>query len=107
MEVKEMNKRKISILMCIIGLIIIIVVAVVVELNKEQKLKEYEFAIKTIENAANDCVSDKKCNSGKITLKELYDKKYLKRQINPNTNEYFNEQSYVTYPELSFYVIDK
>lgn len=101
-----MNKRKLSVLISFVGIVILIVVGVVIELFKEQKSNEYEIAIGNIETAAMSCVKAKKCRMGKITLDELYDKGFLDKEINPNTNDYFNGKSYITYPELSFYIVD-
>lgn len=99
-----MNKRLISILITFIGLIIIIVICTIVEIVDEKKNEKYDIVVNDITNASKECVKDKKCNEGKITLKELYDKKYLEKQTNPKTDKYFNKNSYIDYPDLSFYI---
>ena len=51
---------------------------------------------KYIIEAAKKCKIEKECNNDTITLKELYDLKYLEKQVNPVTKEYYSEDAYVT-----------
>lgn len=102
-----MNKHKLSLIISVGGILLLIFIATVLELNKTSKEKEYKFAVKTIETATIKCINDKKCEIGKITVKELIDKKYLVKLKNPNTKDYFNEKSYMVYPDLAFYDVEE
>ncbi len=99
----KMNKRKLALIISVAGIFVLVFVATVMELNRIQKEKEYNYALNTIETATIKCINDSKCEMGKITLKELKDKKYLEDIKNPNTNEFFSDESYMVYPDLSFY----
>lgn len=61
--------------------------------NKKLLLVEEKYIIEK----ARDCVNQKKCSAekGTITLKELYDLKYLEPQVNRTTKEKYNELSYI------------
>lgn len=50
---------------------------------------------KYIIEKAKDCINQKKCSNDTITLKELYEKGFLERQVNRVTKEFYNEESYV------------
>ena len=67
--------------------------------------REYNFALKTIETATIKCINDSKCEMGKITIGQLQKEEYLEEIINPNTGEAFSEDSYMVYPDLSFYEV--
>ncbi len=99
-----MNKTLVVSLMSFIGIIIIIVICTIVQINSDKQEEIYNKTIKTITQASIECVKEKKCKNKKITLKELYNNKYLEKQINPKTKKEFNKNSYILYPELSFYV---
>lgn len=100
-----MNKRKLALIIAAAGIFILIFVATVMELNKMQKEREYNFALKTIETATIKCINDSKCEMGKITIGQLQKEEYLEEIINPNTGEAFSEDSYMVYPDLSFYEV--
>ncbi len=100
-----MNKRKLAIIISVAGIFILIFAATVMELNKMQKEREYNYALKTIETATIKCINDNKCEMGKITIGELKELKYLEDVINPNTNKPFTDKSYMVYPDLSFYEV--
>ena len=63
---------------------------------------------KRITEAAFKCVNEHNCDNYPVTLKQLYDNKYLTNEINPVTKEYYNENSYVTIKEdkLTFVVVN-
>lgn len=52
---------------------------------------------KYIIERAEKCINEDKCKSDKVTLKELQALNYIKKEVNPVTKEYYNEESYVTY----------
>lgn len=91
---KNMNKWIIfATIIIIFGLIIGVTTYKVVDNHNDKLLLVKE---KYIVETAKKCQIEKKCNNDTITLKELYDLKYLEKQINPVTKEYYSEESYVT-----------
>lgn len=89
-----MNKWIISTTIIIIfGLIIGVTSFKVVNKHNDKLLLVEEKYI--IENAKK-CKMKKKCNNDNITLKELYDLKYLEKQVNPVSKEYYSLDAYVT-----------
>ena len=52
---------------------------------------------KYIIEMAEKCINEYKCKSDKVTLKELEEFDYIKKEVNPVTKEYYNEKSFVTY----------
>ena len=63
---------------------------------------------KKIIESAKKCINEKKCNQGKITLKELYDLNYLDVLVNKVTKEYYNDKSYAYIDEEKelFIIVD-
>lgn len=76
----------------IIGLIFGTTIYKVMKTHNDNLLKVSE---KFIIEHAKDCYNEKRCTNETVTLKELYDLKYLARQANPVTKEYYKEESYV------------
>ena len=91
---KSMNKWIISTTIIIIfGLIIGVTSFKVVNKHNDKLLLVEE---KYIIEKAKECKMEKKCNNDNITLKELYDLKYLEKQVNPVSKEYYSLDAYVT-----------
>lgn len=91
---KSMNKWIISATIIIIfGLVIGVTSFKVVDNHNDKLLLVEE---KYIIEAAKKCKIEKECNNDTITLKELYNLKYLEKQVNPVTKEYYSEDAYVT-----------
>lgn len=89
-----MNKWIISTTIIIIfGLIIGVTSFKVVNKHNDKLLLVEE---KYIIEKAKKCKMEKKCNNDNITLKELYDLKYLEKQVNPVSKEYYSLDAYVT-----------
>lgn len=72
---------------------------IVINHNEKVLLVEEKYIIET----AKKCLNEKKCSGNTITLKELYDLDYMKRQVNEVTKEYYNENSYVLQKEDNTY----
>ncbi len=88
-----MNKWIISgTILFVVSLITIATTVKVVDIHNEKLLLVESKYI--IENAKK-CINEKKCNKDKITLKNLYELKYIDKQVNEVTKEYYNEESYV------------
>lgn len=90
-----MNTNKIIIYISIITFIFVITVPSVISVNKKHKDDLYKSITLKIEESAKKCSIQKKCLNKKIFLKELYDYKYIDKQINPYTKKYISEDSYV------------
>ena len=89
-----MNKWIISTTIIIIfGLVIGVTSFKVVNKHNDKLLLGEE---KYIIEKAKKCKMEKKCNNDNITLKELYDLKYLEKQVNPVSKEYYSLDAYVT-----------
>lgn len=89
-----MNKWIISTTIIIIfGLIIGVTSFKVVNKHNDKLLLVEE---KYIIEKAKECKMEKKCNNDNITLKQLYDLKYLEKQVNPVSKEYYSLDAYVT-----------
>ena len=91
-----MNRNKIIINTTIISIVIIVLIPTLYTIIKRHNDRLIEVSTKRITEAAKKCYEDEKCKNEKITLKELYDNKYLKKESNPITKEYYNEESFVT-----------
>ena len=71
--------------------------------NEKLTLVETKYIIET----ARKCINEHKCkDKNNVTLKELYDLKYLDKQVNSVTKEYYNENSYVKYSNSEYVFID-
>ncbi len=91
-----MVKKKINFWYIFIGLIIIIlIVAFYKNINNHHK-QEYKVVNKKILESAKKCYLKGDC-TGEITLKDLYDKKYLETQIDPVTKENMKENICIKY----------
>ena len=89
-----MNKWIISTTIIIIfGLVIGVTSFKVVNKHNDKLLLVEE---KYIIEKAKECKMEKKCNNDNITLKQLYDLKYLEKQVNPVSKEYYSLDAYVT-----------
>ena len=90
-----MNRNKVIINITIVAIILIILIPTVYNMIKTHNDRLIKVTEKRIEEAAKDCYLKDICKDNKITLKVLYDNKYLEKESNPITKEYYNEESYV------------
>ena len=90
-----MNRNKIIINTTMIGIVLIVLIPTLYTIIKRHNNRLLEVSNKRIVEAAKKCYEDEKCKNEKITLKELYDNKYLKKESNPITKRFYNEKSYV------------
>lgn len=88
-----MNKNKVIICTTIIALILIIGCPTIYKVIKNHNNKLYTITEKRIIEAAKKCWNENKCTNDEITLKELYDNKYLEREADPVTKKYYSENS--------------
>ena len=100
-----MNKKKIALIITLIGLIIIICVATVLNILREEKEKKYNYEINRIVSTFKTCIKENKCEKENTTLKVLYEKMDVEEFIDPYTSKPFDENSYIVISTYEF--IDK
>ena len=99
---KDMNTNKITIIGTIIAIILIISIPTIYKVVKDHNEHLYLVVEEKIIEGAKKCFYDNVCTNNEITLKELYDNKYLSQISDPVTKEYYNEKSYVKRNDKSF-----
>ena len=90
-----MKINKIIIISSIIVIILIIGIPTTYKVIKNHNQNLYKVVEDKIIEKAKECYYAEKCLDEKITLKELYDNKYLDKVSDPITKEYYNDKSYV------------
>lgn len=100
-----MNKKKISLIITLFGLIIIVCVATILKVIEVEKEKKYNYEIDRIISTFKTCIKENKCEKENTTLKVLYEKMDVEEFINPYTSEPFDENSYIVISTYEF--IDK
>lgn len=90
-----MSTNKKTIIISIIVILIITIIPTVYKVVKNHQNNLYQVVEEKIINSAKKCYYDNKCLNDKITLKELYELKYLDKVSNPISKEYYNESSYI------------
>ena len=90
-----MKSNKIIVISSIIIIILIIAIPTTYKVIKNHNQNLYKVVEDKIIEKAKECYYDQKCLEDKITLKELYDNKYLDKMSDPITKEYYNENSYI------------
>ncbi len=90
-----MKTNKIIVISSIIIIILIIGIPTTYKVIKNHNQNLSKVVEDKIIEKAKECYYDKKCLNEKITLKELYDNKYLAKISDPISKEYYNENSYV------------
>ncbi len=99
-----MNNNKIIIFIAIIALILIIGVPTILKVRERHNDALYNALDNQIIEAAKKCVNDNKCKEDEnIYLKDLYKNKYLKKLVDPITDEYIKESTYVDPMDYKIY----
>lgn len=101
-----MNKNILIIALTIVGIIIIITLATLLKIKENRISSKYDFIIDNFIYFSKKCVEEEKCTDNVVTLKELYKNKYIEKEINPKTNEYFNDKSYIKILDYSFVIVE-
>ena len=91
----ERKTNKTIIFGTIIAIILIVVGFSAFQVNKAHQEKLYSVMQNKIIGQALRCYNEEQCQETTISLKDLYEKKYLETVINPVNSEYVNENSYV------------
>lgn len=95
------NKR--TVIITIIIIIILIVVPTTYKVFKNHNDNLYKVVFAKITNSAKKCYLEDKCLEDKISLKTLYELKYLNEKVSdPISKEIYNENSYVKRDGLTF-----
>lgn len=99
-----MNKDRVVIYTTIIAIILIIGCPTIYKVVKNHNQKLYTITEKRIIEAAKKCWNEDECSGDTITLKDLYNNKYLKKQSDPVTKKYYSEDSkIIKKEEIKFY----
>lgn len=96
------NIDKIILLTAMLVFILIITSATIIKIKTNEINREYDYLVSSFVHYAVVCKEEKKCLNENVTLKELYDNDYIDKKINPKTDEYFNENSYVNISKKEF-----
>ncbi len=100
-------KNKTIILITILTVVISICIATSWKVNKRHLQREVEVVEKRIIEGAIDCYNKNDCTGNKITLKNLINKGYAKKEINPKTKTYYDLNSYVIYENNKYDFVGK
>lgn len=99
-----MTKNKGVIYITVIALLLIISLPTIYKVINNHNQKLYEVTEKRIIEAAKKCWNESKCEGEEITLNTLYELKYLKREADPVTKKYYdNESKIIKKEEIKFY----
>ena len=99
-------KKRIIIVISLIGIILIITLATVLKIKETDTQNKYQFIIDNFIFYSKKCIQEQKCNNNIVTIKELYDLGYIEKQINPKTNKYFNDKSYIKILNYDFVLVE-
>lgn len=101
-----MNRNKTIIYITVVALVLIILIPTIYTIVKKHNDRLINVTYKRIEEATRECYLDGKCMDEKTTLKKLYENDYLKKESDPITKEYYNEESYVERKDKKFKFIE-
>lgn len=85
--------KKTLCLLSVIACLLIITIPTIYKVIKDHQTKLYDVLEKEIIEASEKCWNKGDCEADTITLKELYDLKYLEKQIDPVTKKVYKEDS--------------
>lgn len=101
-----MEKRKIALIITIVGLTVIILSAILLKVSDSVKETDTTILKAKILSAAKECITDKKCPTENIELSFLIENGYISDDIKEELKEY-TEDSFLNYPSRSVYLIEK
>ncbi len=85
-----MEKKRTNLIYVFLGVLIILFGLAAYKSLEKHHEKEYQVLNSRILESAKDCYLKEDC-TGEITIKDLYNKKYLDKQIDPVTKEDVDE----------------
>lgn len=93
-----MGKRsKILLLSTITAIILVILVISTIKVYKNHIESLYLVVESKIEESAQKCFLESKCDGKETTLSKLIELKYIEKQINPISKEYVSENLKITF----------
>lgn len=104
--VKKISKANKFIMILFLIVLCILLIFTMYKLNKKHEEKLYNVLYSKIKYQANKCFLKKECERD-ITLKELYEKKYLEIQYDPITKEELNKEIKIKILDKDIKIIDK
>ncbi len=90
-----MVSNKFIFYLSLIAILLIIAIPTISKINEKHIERLFIVETSKISEKALLCYMENKCTDSKISLKELIEKEYLVRGIDPRTNEYFKDDVYV------------
>lgn len=90
------NNNKYIIFFTIIALILLVSIPTIYKVVKNHQNKQIAVVEKKVIEAGRLCQYKKECPNEEITLKELYDLKYLDKLVNPINKKVYDEDSTIT-----------
>ncbi len=88
------NKKHL-IYLTILAVSSIVIIPTIYKVITDHQAKLYDVVEKEITEAAEKCWNKKECTTDEITLKILYDLKYLEKQSNPINKKVYDEDSII------------
>lgn len=91
-----MSSNKLIIYITIISVLLIIACPTLYKIVKKNHERLYKVSEKYIIESAEKCYLDGKCKKLNVTLKDLYDNKYIKEElIDPVTKEVYKDTIFI------------
>ena len=84
-----MERKRNNLFFAVLGVLVVLLILAGFKTLDDHHEKEYQVIHYRILEAAKECFLKGDCE-GEITVKDLYDKDYLKKQIDPVTKEDFD-----------------
>lgn len=91
-----MVQNKVIFYLTLVGIVLIISIPTIEKIQEKHLERLMKVEVLQIKEQAMNCYLNNECKAERINLKELIDKNYLIRGIDPRTNEYFKDDDYVT-----------
>ena len=91
-----MERKKNNLFFVVLGVLVVLLVLAGFKALENHHEKEYQVLHNRILEAAKDCYLKKECQE-EITIKDLYDKNYLKKQVDPVTKEFIDETTCIKF----------
>lgn len=101
-----MEKRKVTFIITIIGLLIIITSAVIIKLQDNVKEKDNTILKATLLSNTKKCIEDEVCTGENIEITTLINNGYISEENKKELEEYSND-SFISYPSRNVYLIKK
>ncbi len=101
-----MEKRKVALIIAIIGILLIIFSAIVIKLQKNVKEKDTSVLKAVLLSDAKKCLEDKVCTTDNILITTLIENNYVSEENKVELENYTND-SFIDYKARTVYLIEK